>query len=148
MANFRNFLGFNLCALRLGLCIWLVIKGYENFTVFLQIGLQALGAIIACFITNVREENHDYSTSKKERKNYYRKIYIWVIILLANALWIITGTLYKEEIGEIIDVTYLLIIVAVLAVLDMIFIKPKNMKYMCKSTDKDRDDYYQAVSKV
>ena len=128
--------GFPICATRLSLAAWIVMAGTMGFTGPILIALYALGLFTVCGISGAKHGKTSVNgreLTPKEAKRCCKRFYIYFVVVLATALWIIALLTYEEEISYVIDLTILVPILSVLAIVDMFYVKPKYFKYTCVS---------------
>ena len=80
----------------------------------------------------------------KESKRCCKRFYIYFVIVLATGLWIWAINEYTNDVGDAIELTILCPALIVFVILDIYYIKCKDMKYACASFWEDEDDRYKA----
>ena len=112
------------------------MAGTMGFSGPILIALYALGLFTVCGISGAKHGKTSVNgreLSPKEAKRCCKRFYIYFVVVLATALWIIALSTYEEEISYVIDLTILVPILSVLAIVDMFYVKPKYFKYTCVS---------------
>ena len=107
--------------------LWLVISGNNLIGLFMCACIRGKGA---CRVQSV----NDYELNKKEAKNCARKSYIWNSIVIGSILWVVGFTSLYEDIEHAFEdpwISYL--IVGLCFIMDIMFIKTKNLKYAYSS---------------
>ena len=81
--------------------------------------------------------------NKKERKACTRKTYIYLIMIIQNAVFAYLLGLEFDEISSMMDYGWLYPLFFVTSLItDIFFIKVKNFKYVCRSYRRDDDDTF------
>ena len=98
-----------------------------------------LNIIALCLAFGIRSNSTKVTVngnqlSPKDAKNCQRKAYIYTSIIIGNLCWIVACTSLDFDIEIALDSPWIApVLVCICAALDVAFIKPKNMKYACKS---------------
>ena len=99
-----------------------------------------------CDVGCTDEYGNARSLSEKEKKRCCIRYYIIMSMVMANTVWILVLTAFSDQLDEEHTTRMLQtpIIISLCAgvVFDIILIKPKNFKYLCKGFMKKHDDHY------
>ena len=142
----RKCIGLFTMAIRITLAIFALLNSYWYILFAVSIGLFMIGMCMQQGVTakhgcNV-EVNHQ-KLSDKERKRCCARSFMVTIWFIANGLTIYAATF----VGGIYDDTILYLVYAsipVCFILDLYFLKCKNVKYLCASYDEHHDTHYAA----
>ena len=139
------------CFIRVVLAACIYWMGYDASP--LWIVLMVLSVIGLCMAYGIRNKSckvtvNGNQLSQKDAKNCTRKAYIYTIILIGNLCWIVALTSLHWDIEFALDSPWVApLLVIICAILDIVFIKPKNLKYACKgytnTGDNNAGDNYQ-----
>ena len=67
-----------------------------------------------------------------------RRAYIYIAVVAGNILWIVGSANFSYDIYSALGAYWIVpLIVGIFLIMDIAFIKPKNLKYACKSYLKD-----------
>ena len=128
-----------ICVLTMGSSYW-----GEPGPLYGLIAINVIGMIISCCIgaKHVETSVNGRQLSQKERKRCMRKAYIYTVMVAGNVLWIVSWFVANDYIASAFDPEFIWPVVAVFGIMDVFFIKTKNMKYACVSYLEDDHEKY------
>ena len=116
----------------------IVLMSYSSESCFMYpvlIGINFVGFIFAIMVKS--ESCQIYNDDEKlksveESQRTAMRVYIWLVMILSNALWIVVLTAFNENVSTVFAPWIMALILVASFLLDIYFIEIKNLVYVWK----------------